>query len=229
MKNTKICNKCNVEKDLCEFHKKKDGKDGIFPICKICRKIDAKKYYKKYHNKNLERSKIWVKKNPEKRKELTKKYREKNNSKLKEDGKLYRLINKEKEKERLAKYYKNNKEKVLNRNKSYNKKRLKDDKLFKLKSNMRNRVKKFLKLNNIHSENRTFDIVGCEPKFLKEYIEQKFTEGMCWDLVGKEIHIDHIIPLSSANTEEDIYKLCHYTNLQPLWAKDNMSKSDKIL
>ena len=64
---------------------------------------------------------------------------------------------------------------------------------------------------------------------MKEYIEQKFTEGMCWNLVGKEIHIDHIIPLSSANTEEDIYKLCHYTNLQPLWAKDNLSKSNKIL
>jgi hypothetical protein len=52
---------------------------------------------------------------------------------------------------------------------------------------------------------------------------------MSWGLMGKSIHIDHIIPLSSANTEEDIYKLCHYTNLQPLWAEDNIKKGDKIL
>ena len=51
---------------------------------------------------------------------------------------------------------------------------------------------------------------------------------MSWDNYGKW-HIDHIIPLSSANSEDDIYKLCHYTNLQPLWAEDNLKKSNKIL
>jgi hypothetical protein len=59
-------------------------------------------------------------------------------------------------------------------------------------------------------------------------MENKFTEGMSWDNQGKW-HIDHIIPLSSANSEEEIYKLFHYTNLQPLWAKDNLSKHNKIL
>jgi hypothetical protein len=84
-------------------------------------------------------------------------------------------------------------------------------------------TKKWVKKNN------TFDIVGCSPIFLKEHIEKKFTEGMSWSNRGLfGWHIDHIIPLSSAKTEEEIYKLCHYTNLQPLWVKDNLKKGKTL-
>jgi hypothetical protein len=87
-----------------------------------------------------------------------------------------------------------------------------------------------LKKNNISKKNKTFDIVGCTPEFLREYIEQKFTEGMSWDNYGRNgWHVDHIIPLSSAKNESEIYKLCHYTNLQPLWESENIKKSNKIL
>ena len=65
---------------------------------------------------------------------------------------------------------------------------------------------------------------------LKIYLESKFVEGMSWNNYGLYgWHIDHIIPLSSANTEDEIYKLCHYTNLQPLWSEDNLKKGCKIL
>lgn len=65
---------------------------------------------------------------------------------------------------------------------------------------------------------------------MRNYLENKFIDGMTWDNKGfYGWHIDHIIPLSSAKTEEEIYKLCHYSNLQPLWAEDNMKKGDKIL
>ena len=72
-------------------------------------------------------------------------------------------------------------------------------------------------------------MIGCSPEELKKHIESKFTYGMSWELVGKEIHIDHIIPLSSANTIEQVESLCHYSNLQPLWAKDNLKKKNKII
>jgi 5-methylcytosine-specific restriction endonuclease McrA len=71
-------------------------------------------------------------------------------------------------------------------------------------------------------------LVGITPKELKEHLEKQFFQGMSWGNYG-EWHIDHIIPLSSAKTEDEIYKLCHYTNLQPLWAEDNLRKGNKLI
>jgi hypothetical protein len=76
--------------------------------------------------------------------------------------------------------------------------------------------------------NKTFEIVGCEPKELKMYLEKQFKNGMTWKN-RNEWHIDHIIPLSSAKTEKNVINLCHFTNLQPLWVKENLEKSNKIL
>jgi hypothetical protein len=92
------------------------------------------------------------------------------------------------------------------------------------------RLHHFLKTKNLRKNNTTFSIIGCSPEELKKYIENLFTENMTWDNHGLfGWHIDHKIPLSSATTEEEIYKLCHYTNLQPLWSKDNLSKGKRIL
>jgi hypothetical protein len=100
--------------------------------------------------------------------------------------------------------------------------------VYSLLCGMRSRLCNYLKKNNITKKNKTFDIVGCTPEFLKEHLETQFIDGMTWGNRSKW-HIDHIIPLSSAKTEDELYKLCHYTNLQPLWAEDNLKKSNKIL
>lgn len=228
MKNTKICNICNISKELDEFHKRKNGLYGRFAICKICRKKRASESYLKNREEIKLKTKLWLQNNPEKRKQVTLNYRNKNKVKLKITQKQYREKNKEKEKNRLKKYYKNNKEKIIKRSINYTKNKLKSDSLFRLKTYIRNRINKFIKTKNMSKKNKTFEIIGCTPEFLKEYIENKFTNGMSWDLVGPKIHIDHIIPLSSAKTEEEVYKLCHYTNLQPLWGEDNLVKYNKI-
>jgi hypothetical protein len=121
-------------------------------------------------------------------------------------------------------YLKNNREK---HNKYVKNKKLSNP-IYHLSFVVRNRIRTFLKSKNITKNNSTYNIVGCSPEFLKEHIEKQFTDGMSWDKMGKLIHIDHIIPLSLAKTEEEIYKLCHYTNLQPLWAEDNLRKGDKF-
>ena len=195
---TKICSKCNLEKELFEFSRKKSSHPELRSECKECNRISSKKYREENKDKELNRHK---------------KYREENKEILK--IKYYELH---------KEYRQNNKDYF----KQYNKEKRHSNPSYNLTCNIRSRIFTFLKLKNISKNNKTFEIIGCSPEFLKEHIEKQFTDGMSWGLMGKHIHIDHIIPLSSAKTEEEIYKLCHYTNLQPLWAKDNLRKSDKL-
>jgi|688.fasta_scaffold434599_1 hypothetical protein len=206
----KICSKCKETKFVLDFYKDKTRKDGYRSRCKICCNIESSDYQKLNPHITIKKSK---------------KFRENNPNKIKEIHKKWRDSNVPSERERSNNWKKNNKNKVNN----YKKERRKTDSLYKIKENLRNRIRSFLKLNGIQKLNRTFDIVGCSPEFLKEYLEKKFTDGMSWDLIGNHIHIDHIIPLSSAKNSEEVYKLCHYTNLQPLWSKDNLSKGCKII
>lgn len=207
---TKICSKCGDVQELSNFQKDKSKKDGYRPDCKTCRKLYCDLNYHRFKERNSD-YKIESRKN--------------NPKKFAEREKKYRLNNPDKVKLRRKTYYENNKEKQF----KYVRERTKKDPIFKLSNNMRRRINIFLSLSGITKKNKTFEIIGCSPKFLKEYLEQKFIEGMSWDNYGfYGWHIDHIIPLSSVKTEEEIYKLCHYTNLQPLWAEDNLRKGDKI-
>lgn len=100
---------------------------------------------------------------------------------------------------------------------------------FKLAHLLRGRIWKAIK-NNQKTGSAVKDL-GCSIQELKVYLESKFTEGMNWDNWSNNgWHIDHIIPLASFDltNREEFLKACHYTNLQPLWAKDNILKSNKI-
>jgi len=226
MKNTKICSVCNLEKSFDDFHNRKDSEDGKRNDCKKC----TRERINKYRVENKEKVNKWNQetyyRNHDSHKSTKKKYREKTKDQQKIRTKNWRDNNKEK----IKKYEVENK---LHLNKMALirlKKRKLNDKLFSLICSVRARFNGFLKKNNISKKNKTFDIVGCTPEFLREYIEQKFTEGMSWDNYGRNgWHVDHIIPLSSAKNESEIYELCHYTNLQPLWESENIKKSNKIL
>jgi hypothetical protein len=140
------------------------------------------------------------------------------------------LLNKDIYRQNNQKYRKDNKLKIMKDANDYVKRKRSEDLLFKLKHNIRSRVKEYLKTKNITTKNRTFDFVCCTPQELKEHLEKKFISGMSWDNYGLYgWHIDHIIPLSYAKNEEELYKLCHFTNLQPMWAIENIKKGSKII
>lgn len=109
----------------------------------------------------------------------------------------------------------------------YGKKRYYSDPFFRCKKLIRDRLLTALKRDSWTKRFHFAEYIGCDRDTLIKHLESKFTDGMTWENQG-EWHIDHIIPLSSATCEEEMYKLCHYTNLQPLWALDNIKKSNKL-
>ena len=221
---TKICTKCKIEKELTDFFKLKSSKDGYNGWCKICLNEKNNKWRENNREIALTYSKNWYQNNKDKKSEYFEKYCLETPEKVKETKKKYREKNKEVIKQKKKIYDENYKPK---RN-ELRRERLKTDILFKLVNNVRSRLIKYLTTLNITKKNTTFEIVGCTPQELKEHLEKQFVDGMGWEN-RCEWHIDHIIPLSSAKTEEELYMLCHYTNLQPLWAIDNLKKSNHIL
>ena len=99
---------------------------------------------------------------------------------------------------------------------------------FKLKRRIRSVIRHSFKRKGYRKNSQSEIILGINYEGLKKHFESLFQEGMNWDNMGLW-HIDHIIPLSIGKNEQEIIKLCHYTNLQPLWEKDNLEKSNKIL
>lgn len=103
--------------------------------------------------------------------------------------------------------------------------RRKTDPLYALRNNISRRIREHLTKG--YKSQSTINIIGCSIQELKLYLENKFTDGMSWSNYGKW-QLDHIIPISSARTNEEVYQLNHHTNFQPLWKEDNLNKSNKI-
>lgn len=140
-----------------------------------------------------------------------------------------RIVDKEKKKESDRKSYQKHKAKRLAANNKYSRERYAKDINFRLRIILRARLRAALKYNcKIGSAVRD---LGCSIEDFKLYIESKFQEGMTWDNYSYEVwHIDHIKPLASFDLtiREEFLKACHYSNLQPMWAKENLTKKDKI-
>jgi hypothetical protein len=130
----------------------------------------------------------------------------------------------------LQKWRKNNRY-ILNENhKKYEKERKIKDPNFKLIKTLRSRLLSAINRKNSKKLGTTIELTGCSIQELKTHLESKFKEGMTWQNHGKW-HIDHIRPCSSFNLTDKIeqQKCFHYTNLQPLWANENLSKGNRYI
>lgn len=237
----KICKRCGVSKSISDFGTNRKNKDGCTIYCKECEKLRAKNY--RVSNPDYKKSsKKWRLNNPEKYSETQKKYlynnphmtsterskKYRNNDDYREKNKLRSKKYSEDNRERLIEYrkeyYHTNKEILRKKNDEYKTKRLKEDGFYRMKKNLRDRIRTFLICEA--KSTRTKTIVGLDSESFKNYIENKFSEGMNWDNYGLW-HLDHIKPLCLAKDYQEALILNHYTNLQPLWAEDNLIKNKK--
>lgn len=188
-------------------------------------------YMREYRAKNSDRIKEYRKKNQFKYKQKADEYKkqwyQKNKEIIKQKRKNYYLINKENILKSQKQYNLKNKENKKKYIKNYNVSRRKKDIEFRLLCVLRSRLNKFIKNKN----KSTLQLTGCTINKLKKHLEKKFKKNMSWKNYGvKGWHIDHIVPCSSFDlTDLEQQKKCfHYTNLQPLWWYENLSKGFKI-
>jgi hypothetical protein len=214
-----ICIKCRIDKpETEEFFWRRIDNGKLRNTCNEC----AKKYKKEYYQNNRERCL-----------ENKKEYYRDNKEICNEKHKNWLQNNPEYNKEYCKKWYQNNKEYSREHYKeyrnNYHKRRLLTDPIYKLVKLMRIRIRDVIKTNE--KSGHAVDLIGCTGAELKLYLESKFQPGMTWENHGnKGWHIDHIIPCASFNLSkpEEQQKCFHYTNLQPLWAEENLRKGDKL-
>ena len=243
----KRCSSCGGAKPFDSFSRKHDTYDGLTSSCADCvaqkrkaAKIKRSKEYKNYlekESRRIELIELGLKKclkcNVEK--EASNSFF--SNSKKTYDGlhcvckqcDLIRLYTKYKQNPEPAKaarklYVASNKTKVYDAIKAWRNSTPQN----KLAHKVRNLIRRSVKNRGYTKRSKTHEILGCDWEFFKTHIERQFVKGMGWEKMGSEIHIDHITPIASATNEEELLALNHFTNLRPMWAKDNQSKGARI-
>lgn len=188
----------------------------------------SKEYRKKNRDLILLRKKKYYEENKEKIQAGFKKYREENKEYVFKRDKKRRERNIEFHREKSRKFYKENAEKCKKSSYRYKTNRKKNDINFKLRDVLRTRL--YLALRNKSKNGSAVKLLGITiPEFVK-YIDELFLSGMSWENHG-EWHIDHKKPLASFNLEDpkQLAQACYFKNLQPLWAKDNISKGARLV
>lgn len=110
---------------------------------------------------------------------------------------------------------------------AYARQKRKDDGMYCLRERVRARVSEAIRKSGYGGRSQTNILIGCDWQTLERHLESKFSNGMSWENRSKW-HVDHIIPLASANTKDELLRLFHFTNLQPLWASENQRKGAKL-
>lgn len=222
----KKCKNCNIEKSIKDFYTTNKEKGYLDSLCILCRKEYVRK---------------WQIENPEKRKKTLKKYD--NSEKGITNKKEYQESHRQEAVERAKKWAIHNREK-LNANRRKNAKTKEGREKARLRARRKRqesidqRIRETLRarlnvaIKDNYKNGSAVKDLGMPIILFKLYIASKWKPGMCWNNYGRTgWHLDHIKPLASFDltNREEFLKSCHYSNYQPLWAKENLSKGCKHL
>jgi len=195
-------------------------------------------YHYDNRDKVLKRMAKYNKKHKEKHRKIAREYYFKNKDEINKSCKEWRQKNIEHDRQRSREYYYKHRDKMINDATNYAKNnrdkinkriknKIKSDPTYKLKLALQSRTSAAL---TSYSSSTFEEFLGCSIQKARKHIELQFKKGMMWSNHGKW-HIDHIRPVSSfdLSKKDQIYKCFNFKNLQPLWAKENLSKGTKYI
>jgi len=213
---TKTCWKCGHEKAVSEFYPQRRAKDGLQRFCKPCGLAIGQARYQANKEKlrpiYVERSKQWAANNRERYKEI-----------VRRSNARQRAKNPERIRAAVSKWAKSNRSRINARKRELYRSNPKYATLHRLRNRLIKLLRKSGKSESVSS------LLGCSTESFRTYFESRFEPGMTWEaFLRGEIHIDHIVPCALFDlTKPEHRKVAfHFSNLQPLWAVDNLRKSD---
>lgn len=226
-----LCSKCKVPKDRSDFNKDKYQKNGLKSACRECTKGMYKKWSSsevgQLYRKEYDSQRYWE--NLPREKKRMKKWRDANREYCIEQTREWRKNNPDKVKATQKHRYDDPVRRNA-RNAWYRKKR-REDMNYRIAGSLRSRLRAatYAQLKGKSpKKGSAIENLGCSMEEFLLHLSSQFQLGMSWDNYG-EWHIDHVLPLSGfdLSAPEQVKKVCHYTNLQPLWAEDNVRKGCK--
>lgn len=222
---SKTCTRCGEVKEKSLFYKNTGTKDDLTSACKVCinsssnvasnRSEETKERIRNYKRK-------WKKLNSQ----YDATYYAANSDVIKERAKIWKENNPERRLENNRRWALDNPEKSAECSRK-NKARRMSEPLTAFIEKTRCLIGNHIRVRGYTKRSRTHEILGCSWDFFKLHIEKQFHKGMTWGN-RSDWHIDHITPIAIAKTECEVLALNHFTNLRPIWAKDNLSKGAKI-
>jgi hypothetical protein len=199
----------------------------LTPEKKAVKKEQDRRYRENNTEKCRARSKQYRETNAERVKEGKRKEQAANRASYRQRYLKFKEKNPERVKDIQAAYRQRNKDQINHRSSMWSKTKRESDPIYRMIGSCRARTGAAIRAKGYKKESSTEHLLGCSWDSLRDHLEAQFTEGMTWDNYGKW-HVDHVIPVSSAKTLEQLLQLCHFSNLQPLWAIDNLTKHSKI-
>jgi hypothetical protein len=201
---TKVCKKCGLEKDLSEFPVCGENPSWIMGTCKDCKRLKDNEYSRRRNAKD----------------------RDKVNTR----NAQWAVENREQDLERRKKYNREHRVELRAWHREHQRKLRATDVAYRIECALRARVHNAL--HGVGKADRTMALMGCSSEQVRSHLERMFRPGMTWENYGGRDgwQIDHVVPCASFDLSrpEEQRRCFHYTNLQPLWAEENMSKGARI-
>ena len=215
----RVCKVCGETYPLTAeyWQPQKQCKDGFRQPCRECRRKQYREYLAKNREKNRLASKHYYETHKKEHMEYNREYRKKHPDRTAE----------------CQKYYQTHKDEIRERNRPYNraymKRRKAEDPVYALSMRVHTNLHDAFRRRGHIKDAKCAELTGLCSSDLTAHLLETFRNnyGREWDGV-EAVHIDHIIPLATAESIDDVKRLCHYTNLQLLTAKDNQHKHDKL-